>query len=107
MPKSITIEDITEGMIAAEPVINNYRQTLIPAGALLKEAHIKLLKTWSILNVTIISDAGDEKIELSDEVISLSKDRLSKRLKWKPDGPYEEAIYTMGINRAAQLVIKN
>jgi hypothetical protein len=46
MIKLVTIDDLKPGDILSGPVMNNFGQIMIPAGAVLKENHIRLLKSW-------------------------------------------------------------
>lgn len=93
-------------MIAAEPVINNYRQTLLKAGTVLRDSHKNLLKTWNILSIRIKADEDDEVSDLGVELQQLCIERLSKRMAWKPRNEYERAIVHLGILRAAQIIQK-
>lgn len=44
MAKVIAVEDIQDGMINAEPIINRYGQTLLAAGVVLNQQHATFLK---------------------------------------------------------------
>ncbi len=107
MPRTININEIEEGMVLSEPVINSYRQTLIKAGAKLKSSNISLLKTWNILKVRIKAEEDEDVSELGLELQKLSKERLEKRMKWKPRNENEKALYELGILRAASIITKN
>ena len=80
----ITIEQIKDGMIVSEPVINNFGFTLIPSGTILQEKHKKVLKTWNVYTVSIKTDESEDGTEISEELKALAIERLSKRMKWTP-----------------------
>lgn len=102
----ITVEQIKDGMITAEPVINNFGFTLIPAGTALMEKHKKVLKTWNVFTVSIKTDDVDENEEISEELKALAIERLSKRMKWSPRNNLEINLYHTAIIRAAKLCLK-
>ena len=108
MAQSIVIEDIKDGDILAEPVLNNYGQTLIPSGATLKQSHVNLLRTWNILSITIKSDQneGDDGFEFSEEVKAMATEQMIRRMKWKPRNPNEEDLFQLGVFSAAKKIIK-
>ncbi len=102
----ITVEQIKDGMVAAEPVINNFGFTLVPAGTTLMEKHKKILKTWNVFTVSIKTDDIDEDEEISEELKALALERLSKRMKWTPRNQYEINLYQTAIYRAAKICQK-
>ena len=101
----IPIEEIKEGMISAEPIINNYGQTLLPAGAELKEKHKFLMKTWNIGSITIESDETEEDQELTEDERAQLMEKLSIRFRWKPRNPQEEDLLNMTIIHLARQVV--
>ena len=103
MANLIAIEEIQDRMILAEPIVNNYGHTLIPAGAILKEQHKKLLKTWNIRVVVIKTEDNEEEKEISQEMQLLAIARLKKRLNWRPRNAIEYDLYETGIIQAAKL----
>jgi hypothetical protein len=106
MSKRINIYEIEDGMIVAEPIINNFRQTIIKAGTLLKSSHINLLKTWNILNITIKTLEDEEVSDIGIELQRLCFERLARRVKWKPRNEYEKGLYLLGFLRAAHIISK-
>lgn len=106
MANIITIEQIQDGMVTAEPVVNNFGFTLIPAGTTLSERHKRILKTWNAFTVSIKSDDLEEDLEISDELKALAVERLSKRMKWTPRNVFEINLYQTAIIRAAKLCMK-
>lgn len=55
----ISIENIVPGMKTAEDVKDARGRVLIPAGADLEDKHIRALKMWGVLSVTV--EGGDDK----------------------------------------------
>lgn len=103
----VSIEDIEEGLILTQPIINNYGQMLLPAGAKLSLKHINLLKTWNIECINVRgegdSDTG-ETVEFGDDVLKHAKSRLNSRLNWIPENELEQELYDIGLKRACEII---
>lgn len=102
MKESVEISKLNEGMEVAEPVMNNFGQTLIPKGIQITARHINILKTWQIS--TIVIKTGEDKGNeigvddvISDELRASAELLLKKRLNWIPENQYEQAIYDMAL----------
>lgn len=106
MGKVISVEDIENGMILAEPIMNSFGQTLIAAGAEIKECHKKLLKTWNIMTLVISKDDDEEDGPISDELKEIAVDLLKKRFKWEPRNNSEAEIFNLGVLFTADNIIK-
>jgi hypothetical protein len=106
MSITIPIENIEDGMVLSEPILNNYGQTLMQSGVNLSEKHKKILKTWNVRLVTVKSDDNEEEFQISPELKILAEERLSKRLKWKPRNSIERDFYQMGIIHTAKMKLK-
>ena len=107
MAKVIAIENITDGMILQEPVVNNYGQTLIGAGATLSEKHKNTFKTWNIHTVVIQSDENEEEqFIINDEILELAKAKLKERMQWQPRNQFENELYEMGLYHLARQMSK-
>jgi hypothetical protein len=103
MAKVISIDNIEDGMILQEPVVNNYGQTLIGAGATLSAKHKNTFKTWSILTVIIQSDESEENNSpISEELMELARVRLMERMKWEPRNQFENELIDMGVYHLAR-----
>ena len=102
----ITLEQIKDGMVVADPVVNNFGFTLIPSGTILSERHKRILKTWNVFTVSIKGDDFEEDFVISDELKAIAIERLSKRIKWEPRNKYEINLYNSAILRAAKLSLK-
>lgn len=97
MGKIIHIDNIEEGCILGEPVMNSYGQILIPSGATLSSKHVTLLKTWNIQTVSIKSDEAEETAEMSDEVRHLCIEKLQTRMKWEARNDNEKDLFQLGV----------
>lgn len=106
MPNTIAVEDISDGMILAEPILNNFGQTLLQAGISLSEKHKNILKTWNITIITVKTDDSDEEIEISPELYALSEEQLKRRVKWNPKNSLDRDLYMMGIQHTAKKLLK-
>lgn len=104
MPVQKTIDELEQGLKIAEPVMNNFGQILIPAGVIVTDRHIKVLKTWRIPHVYISGNDSDE-VELSDELLNLAEIQVRKRIKWFPENKFEEELIEVAkINKAMEIL---
>ncbi|MFY8162567.1 MAG: hypothetical protein ACOVNU_14625 [Candidatus Kapaibacteriota bacterium] len=92
----VLVNEIIDGMILSEPIVNNFGQTLLPFGAILSEKHIRIFRTWNITGVMIKSDQDDDT-ELSPELQVLARERLRKRMGWLPRNAIEKDLVDMAV----------
>ncbi len=98
--------ELKVGMITAEPVINNFGQTLLPKGLELSARHIDMLRVWNIQAVQIKSEQKDESLEISEELRSHATELFLKRISWEPRNPIEEDIIDLGVLATANMLMK-
>ncbi|MCO5251107.1 MAG: hypothetical protein M9949_06770 [Candidatus Kapabacteria bacterium] len=84
MRKMVKLEEAQDGMVLAEPILNNFNQTLLAVGATLNPQKLRILRTWNIKLISIKSEDSDNEIEFSDEILDVCKGKLEKRMLWKP-----------------------
>lgn len=106
MSSIITIDEIQEGMIISDPVMNNFGLTLIPAGTVLKENHKRLLKTWNIRAVTIKDEDNDDELELPEETRIAAEEVLKQKMKWTPRNQIEHNLLQAAIIHVARKMLK-
>lgn len=106
MAKLVPVENIEDGMILAEPIVNKQGQTLMPSGVLLKDNHIKILKIWNIRTISVKSKENEEGLQLSPEIVRLATIKLSQKMTWKPRNNYEKDLYKMGVLNLAKNMSK-
>lgn len=97
MPTYISTNEIKQGMIIAEPLINNFGQTLLGAGVVLSEKHKMIFKTWNITGVLIKSNDDDEDQAISPELRKKAEERILSKLNWLPKFPVEKDLIEMVI----------
>lgn len=102
MAEKISIDKIEEGNVLAEPILNNFGQTILGAGSVLKKKHKLLLKTWNIETVTIITDEKESLIELSDDIKKIAFEKFSQRFTWNPTNNFEKELFNMGVKNLIQ-----
>lgn len=107
MAKILHIDDLKPEMILAEPVTNNFGQTLLPAGMQLLERHITLLRTWGIMSVVLKSEENEVENEISEEIRTLSTLRVRSRMRWEPQTEIEKNIFDLGVHHAALKFIRD
>ncbi len=93
----VLVNEITDGMILSEPIVNNFGQTLLPFGAILSEKHIRIFRTWNITGVMIKSDQDDDDTEFSPELQVLARERLRRRMGWSPRNAIERDLVDMAV----------
>lgn len=106
MAKIVFTEQIKEGMVLSEPLLNNFGQTLMPSGTKLTERHKRILKTWNIMQVSIKSDNEEEEIEISAGLLNIAKERLATRVLWEPRTSQEEDMLRMATIHMARQISK-
>lgn len=103
MAKTINCDDIEEGMILAQPILNKFGQVLLPANVELQKKHSHLLKTWGISTVFIKNDDNaNEEIEISEELRALILEHLNTVILWEPQLPFEKEIYQLAFTNEAK-----
>jgi hypothetical protein len=102
MVQVIKTEEIEDGMVLAHPVLNGFRQVLLPAGTVLNRKHLTVLKTWNVYNISI-SVGNSEVIEKPpQELIDSSREIVLKTLSWSPRNMSEEDLINMASIRKAK-----
>jgi len=102
MSKLIRLDDLTPGMVLAEPVLNNYNQTLLSAGIELNDEKIKILRTWNIQTLYIKSENEDKPFEISPEILEICTEKLEKRMIWQPRNEIEKDLFDSAVHILAK-----
>jgi hypothetical protein len=89
MRKMIKLDEAQIGMVLAEPILNNFNQTLLAVGATLNSEKIRILRTWNIKLIAVKSEDGNNEIEFSPEILDICRGKLEKRMLWKPRNAIE------------------
>jgi hypothetical protein len=104
MPK-IKLDAVSEGMTVAADVKNMDDMLLVPAGCVLTERHIKILRTWGISEVQI---DGEEQgsttlMTIAPDVLCRMEDELRKTF-WEFDSklPVQQEIFKLALRRRAR-----
>lgn len=107
MAKVIAVEDIQDGMINAEPIVNRYGQTLLAAGVVLNQQHSTFLKTWNIRTIKVNATVDEEENpEITEEMKQLALEKISKRTDWTPRIPIEEDLFRVAVIHHAKRMSK-
>jgi len=97
------LKAVEPGLILAEPVLNQFGQTLLPRGVELQLRHLKVLKTWGCKTVKVKEEGFPEKeAEVSPEVLERALARVNWRLKWEPTTRLEKEIFQLAVKRVIQ-----
>ncbi len=79
----VYIDDLTEGMVLAEDLLTPSGRFVLAAGALLQADHLKILKSWGIVEVDIdelsLGDDYSQSQELSAEFVERAESYLWRR----------------------------
>ena len=89
MQQIIQIEKIEDGMVLAEPVLNQFSQVLLPSGTILSNFHKNILKKWNINYVFIYRETNEDELGIPQELIDECKELVSSKLLWTPSNPIE------------------
>ena len=103
MAKIISIEEALEGQILAETVSNSFGQELMPAGAVLEERHIRLLKNWNIRRI-FVQDENSNEYEILEDDYNSAMEAINKNLFWEPLLEIEEDLIKSAYMRKAFLI---
>ncbi len=103
MAQTILSDQLTEGMVLAEPVMNSYGQTLIPTGAALTAHHLRVIRTWNIEAVRIQAEGETAEFVMSAQVKRVAEERLRQRITWLPRNTHEQDLFAMGVKHLAQM----
>jgi len=95
--KTLNSEDLAIGMELAEPVQNHYGQTLLMAGSVLMENHIKLFKTWGIRSVVIKTEEETVQADLTKTLDFETMTVLKRRMNWTPMNDHESDLFNLAI----------
>ena len=111
-PMEISLEELDgsdESFVLSQPVLNNYGQMLLPAGATISLKHIIILKTWNINTIHIVGEDEvylSEDIDFGDDVVKHATRRLKSRLNWLPENEWEQELFDLGIKRACEEIVR-
>ncbi|MGA2297636.1 MAG: hypothetical protein ABSG15_08825 [FCB group bacterium] len=110
MAERIPISKIQVGQVLQDSVQNKFGQTIIPAGTAIQEKHKRILKTWNIQTVRIVtddnkSDEPQKQIEINDEKLKLAAKKIKTRMKWNPRNKNEVDLYELALLNAASYLI--
>jgi len=104
MGKSISIDELEEGMILDEPVVNHFGQVLLNKGTSLTLRHKKVFLTWNIKTLKIKSTEQESDVELSPEQIEISEKRLKTKVQWHPRNDIEKDLFNTAIILYARMI---
>jgi hypothetical protein len=101
------LKAVEPGLFLAEPILNQFGQTLLPQGVELQARHLKVLKTWGCKAVKIEEDGFPEKEpEVSPEIMERALARVNWRLKWEPSNNLEKEIFQLAVKRVIQKFLR-
>lgn len=80
----MTIANLKEGLVLAEPV-QAHGRILLAAGASLTQSHLRIFKTWGVVQAAIEGDAleaeGKEGFEMDPEELHCISMEIDKRFE--------------------------
>lgn len=100
----IPVDEVEEGMILDEPVVNRFGQVLLNKGTSLSLRHKKVFLTWNIKSISIKSDDANISLDLSPEKLEISEKRLKQRVHWVPRNLIEKDLYKSAIILNARII---
>lgn len=103
MSKVISVDEIQDGMIIAEPIVNRYGQVLLASGVVLSQQHATFLKTWNVRTIKVTAGAEEEETsEISEEMRQQILESIAQRTSWKPRIPIEEDLFKVAVFHLAK-----
>lgn len=97
MPVVMSLEDLAEGMVTAEPVLNHLGQLLLGRGLTLSARHLIVLKTWGIEKCLIEGETAVAEPEVSDAVRMRAWEHVRERLHWEPGNVWEKELVQIAV----------
>lgn len=79
MPDYKLLKDLKEGMVLAEPIMNNYGQLMIPTHTKIHAKHLKLLKVWNLQGVMILNEDDNKEFFISPVLRNKIRDYILSR----------------------------
>ena len=107
MKKIKLIEDIVDGDVLGEPIINSFGLLLLPGGAPLNERHIRMFKMWNIKQVTVTMDVDNYASWLNDDLLEYAYKIFSGKCLWKPDNDFDLDLFNMGVVYEARKIFND
>ena len=107
MQQIIQIEKIEDGMVLAEPVLNQFSQVLLPSGTILTTFHTKILQKWNINYVFICKETKEDEPSIPQELIEECKDLINSKLLWTPSIPIELDLVNIAVTICASNKLNN
>ena len=92
MSKLLKIDEISEGMILAKPILNKMGQVMIAKGIAINQKQINILKMWGISEVSIQTDKEEPQERNDLLLIENAKKNVIEELRWEIDNPYLDEI---------------
>lgn len=102
MQQIIQIDKIEDGMVLAEPVLNQFSQVLLPSGTVLSSFHTNILKKWNISYIFIYIENDQDEAEIPQELINDYKELIKSKLLWTPIIPVEEDLINIAARDCAE-----
>lgn len=97
MSKVVNIDNIENGMILAESIVNSSGQVLLGSGVEITQKHKRYFQMWGISSVIIEGDDDEYEINFDAEVIEAAEKKLLERMKWEPRNANEKDLINLGI----------
>jgi hypothetical protein len=99
MPVVMSLEDLAEGMVTAEPVLNHLGQLLLGRGLTLSARHLTVLKIWGIEKCLIEGGEVAANPETSEAVRTRAWERVQERLHWEPRNVWEKELVQIAVQQ--------
>ena len=98
--KKLTPNELEEGMVLAQPIIDHFGRVLLESGDTLKELYISKLKQWRITEVFVVdpkeeSEETETEEPTPEEIVKKSKkveETLEKRFAKRGANEYMKVI---------------
>jgi 2',3'-cyclic-nucleotide 2'-phosphodiesterase (5'-nucleotidase family) len=81
--KKINPDELEEGMVLAQPLVDSFGRVLLEKGEVLKELYVRKLKAWNIdeLFVEDVEQKRDETTQLTEQQIKEKIGKMEENLE--------------------------
>jgi hypothetical protein len=96
------LENLAEGLVTAEPVLNHLGQLLLGKGVALSARHLTVLKTWGIEKCLVEGGEPETTPEMNEAVRNLALEQVRNRLCWEPRNSWDSEIIQIAVEQAVR-----
>ncbi len=105
MSKIISIDELQEGFVLKNSIMNKFGQILLKEGSVLKLSHIKMFKLWGIVCLTIESDDDNNIGDIDNTIYCQAERMINQKMVWSSRNNNEEELKVLFINILSRFLV--